>query len=123
MADIPMSRMDDEGIEQQDELTAAITAAKRQMASAAKSLKKLRNKGLGGKANKVLDLAEELLGKIDKSVGNPFAVATLVEDFENQTAEVQAELHQALEGGDVTVSSLTTLLAQISDIGNIARGL
>lgn len=123
MADIPMSRMDDEGVEQDDELTTTISKAEGLLGPAEKSPKKMKDKGLAGKVTKVTGLAAALLKQINAARGNPYGITVLIEDFEDQTAAIQAELHQALNGGDFTATAVTSLLAQISEIGSIARTL
>ena len=123
MANIPMSRMDDEGVEQNDELTTAITKAEGLLRPAEKSLKKIKDTGLAGKITKVMGLAATLLKQINAARGNPYGITVLVEDFEDQTAAIQSELKQALNGCDFTVTALTSLLEQISEIGSIARTL
>ena len=75
---------------------------------------------LAGPGDQVMKTLEEHL---DTARGNPYGITVLVEDFEDQTAAIQAELHQALNGGDFTVTAVTSLLAQISEIGSIARTL
>jgi len=122
MADTPMPRMDKPGRQRTAKLTEAIRRVKERLGPATETLSKVKNAPLNTKATKVMALAAALLKQIEKVQDNPSAVAALVEDFENDTAATRADLHQALNS-DVTLSSVTTVLAEISNIGTLARGL